>query len=140
LRARRKACFDVKTVDRAGVAVRVTSLERTLVDILDRPDLSGGWEEVWRSLESIEFFDLEKVVEYALLLGNATTAAKVGYFLDQHRATLMVEDAHLAPLKKHRPRQPHYVDRVRRREGVLVAEWNLVVPAHVAARSWEEAV
>ena len=48
--------FDVLTAERANVALRVASLERTLVDVLNRPRLSGGWEEVWRSLESVEFF------------------------------------------------------------------------------------
>ena len=86
--------------------LRVTNLERTLVDVLDRPGLSGSWEEIWRSLESVEFFDLDKVVEYALLLGNATTAAKVGFFLEQHRETLMVEDRHLKELQVP-ARQPH---------------------------------
>ena len=129
----------VDTIDRSGVPVRVTCLERTLVDLLDRPGLGGGWEEIWRSLESVEFFDLDKVVEYALLLGNATTAAKVGFFLDQHRKPLMVEDRHLEPLKKHRPKRPHYMDRSRRLAGRLIAEWNLVVPLLVAERSWEEA-
>jgi hypothetical protein len=38
------------------------------VDVLDRPRLSGGWEEVWRSLETIPFLDLDQVVQYALLL------------------------------------------------------------------------
>ena len=66
--------FGVLTSERSGVAVRVTSLERTLVDVLHRPDLSGAWEEIWRSLESVEFFNVDQVVEYALLLGNATTS------------------------------------------------------------------
>jgi hypothetical protein len=79
-----------------------------LVDVLECPDLSGSWEEIWRSLESVEFFDLDEVVEYALLLGNATTVAKVGFFLDQHRETLMVEDRYLNLLHDMRPRQPHY--------------------------------
>ncbi len=57
-----------------------------------------------RSLESVEFFDLDKVVEYALLLGNATTGAKVGFFLEQHREPLMVEDRHLKALQGLRPR------------------------------------
>ncbi len=118
--------------------LRVTSLERTLVDVLDRPDYSGGWEEVWRSLESVEFFDLEKVVEYALLLENATTASKVGFFLAQHREALMVEERHLIELRHRRPRQPHYVDRNKRSSGSLVAEWNLVVPMEVVERSWAE--
>jgi predicted transcriptional regulator of viral defense system len=71
--------------------LRIASLERTLVDALDRPDLSGSREEIWRSLESVEFFNLDKVVEYGLLLGNATTGAKVGFFLEQHRKPLMEE-------------------------------------------------
>ena len=82
----------VLTMERFGMPLRVASLERTLVDALDRPDLAGGWEEVWRSLEAVEFFDLDEVVEYAVLLGNATTTAKVGFFLDRNREPLMVEE------------------------------------------------
>ena len=108
------------------------------MDVLDRPDLGGGWEEIWRSLESVEFFDLDQVVEYALLLDNATTVAKVGYFLDQHRRTLMVEDSHLGPLKRRRSKRPHYMDRRRRNSGRFVVDWNLIVPVPVAERSWQE--
>jgi predicted transcriptional regulator of viral defense system len=135
-----KEHFEVLTRERAGVSVRVASLERTLVDVLDRPHRSGGWEEVWRSLESVEFFDLDRVVEYALLLDNSTTASKVGFFLDQHREDLMVEGRHLGALREKRPRQPHYLDRNRRSPGSLVAEWNLVVPMEVAERSWAEVI
>ena len=132
--------FEVLTRERSGVSVRVASLERTLVDVLDRPHRSGGWEEVWRSLESVEFFDLDRVVEYALLLNNATTVSKVGFFLDQHREALMVEERHLQPLREMRPRQPHYLDRNRRDSGNLAADWNLVIPAEVAERSWAEVI
>ena len=126
----------VLTSESSGVAVRVTSLERTLVDVLQRPDLSGGWEEIWRSLESVEFFNVDQVVEYTLLLGNSTTAAKVGLFFDQHRETLMVEEGHLKALRDRRPRQPHYLDRARRNSPCLVADWDLVVPRDVLERSW----
>ena len=128
----------VLTAERFGVPLRVASLERTLVDVLDRPDLAGGWEEVWRSLEGVEFFNLDEVVAYALLLDNATTAARVGFFLDQHRETLMAEDRHLKALQQFRPRQPHYLDRGKRGGGKLVAKWNLVVPMEVLTRSWED--
>lgn len=128
----------VLTAERYGVPVRVTSLERTLVDVLHRPDLAGGWEEVWRSLEGVEFFNLDEVVAYTLLLDNATTVARVGFFLEQHRETLMVEDDHLQALKQRCPRQPHYLDRSRRSGGKLAAEWNLVVPEEVLTRSWED--
>ena len=128
----------VLTAERFGVPVRVTSLERTLVDVLHRPDLAGGWEEVWRSLEVVEFFNLDEVVAYALLLDNATTAARAGFFLEQHREALMVEDVQLRALEQRCPRQPHYLDRSRRGGGKLVAEWNLMVPEEVLTRSWED--
>ena len=133
LRIKQQKHFGVNLVERAGVGVRVTSLERTLVDVLDRPNLGGSWEEIWRSLESVEFFDLDQVVKYALLLGNATTIAKVGFFLDQHRDSLMVDHAHLEALRKRCPKQPHYL--ARRESGRLVRDWNLVVPAEVLERS-----
>ncbi len=109
-----------------------------MVDVLNRPALSGGWEEIWRSLESVEFFDLDKVVEYALLLGNATTAAKVGFFLEQHREPLMVEEKHLKPLHDLLPKQPHYLDRDKRKSGRLASKWNLVVPRELFERTWTD--
>jgi len=138
LRRANKEHFGVVKMDRSGMEVRVTSLERTMVDVLSRPDLSGGWEEIWRSLESVEFFNLDEVVEYVSLLGNATTAAKVGFFLEQHREPLMVEGKHLKPLHDLRPLQPHYLDRDRRKSGRLVSEWNLVMPIEVYERTWAE--
>ena len=130
--------FGVETRDRAGLDVAITGLERTLVDLLDRPALGGGVEEIWRSLGAVEFFDLDAVIEYALLLGNATTIAKVGFFLESHRERLMVDDHHLACLHARRPRQPHYFAGRTLGEGRLVAGWNLVVPEAVLNRTWEE--
>ena len=126
--------FGVETADRQGLDVRVASLDRSLVDLLDRPDLAGGWEEAWRSLESVEYYDIEQVVRYALLLRNATTAAKVGFFLDQHREELMVREQQLRRLRQIRPRQPHYMDTGKR--GRLVADWNLIVPETILTRAW----
>lgn len=121
----------------AGGTVRLSTLERTLVDVLDVPSNAGGWEEVWRSLEMVEFFDLDAVASYAVKLGSALTAARVGFFLEQHREALMVEDKHLEPLRRLRPRQPRYLD-ARRKPGKLIAAWNLIVPDDVLGRTWAE--
>jgi predicted transcriptional regulator of viral defense system len=121
----------------AGGTVRVTSFERTLVDVLDDPDLGGGWEEIWRSLEMVEYFDLSAVVEHTLERASALTTARVGFFLEQHREDLFVEDQHLETLREHAPRQPRYLDR-KREAGRLVKPWNLVVPERVINRAWAE--
>lgn len=140
LRAKGEESFGVTCQERSGVETRVTNHERTFVDVLDRPDLTGSWEEIWRSLEAVEFFDLDQVIEYTRLLENATTAAKVGFFLEQHRDSLMVEEAHLDSLRKLRPRQPHYLERKRSRGCQLVREWNLMIPGEILNRDWEEAL
>jgi predicted transcriptional regulator of viral defense system len=136
----KKENFGVNTVDQSGLEVPVTSLERTLVDVLDRPDLSGSWEEIYRSLESIQFFDLDRVVEYALLLGNKTTTAKLGFFLEQHSESLMVAENHLKSLLSNLSRQPHYLENTRRQPGKLIRKWNLVVPVELLDRTWGEVV
>jgi predicted transcriptional regulator of viral defense system len=138
VRSRRDWGGGVAEAPHAGGRVRVTTLERTLVDVLDAPDKSGGWEEIWRSLEMVEFFDLEAVIAYAVALGSALTVARVGFFLEQHRDALMVEDRHLARLRAHAPAQPRYLDGVRR-PGRLVSPWNLIVPEYVLHRRWEDA-
>ena len=138
LRAKGKEMFGVTSRKWSGVELRVTNLERTFVDVLDRPELAGSLEEIWRSLESVEFFDLDQVIEYVLLLENATLAAKVGFFLEQHKETLMVEDTHLNQLRKMRPRQPHYFMRGKRKGCQWVKEWNLLIPIEILNRSWGE--
>jgi predicted transcriptional regulator of viral defense system len=130
--------FAVKTIERDGLDVRVSTLERTLVDLLDRPNLGGGWEEIYRSLESVEYFDLDMVVEYVHLLGKKTTAAKVGYYLQQHAEELMVEDSHLKELRKLCPKHAFYLERGG--SGVVVRDWNLVVPQWIAERSWDSVI
>lgn len=138
LKAKGEEMFGVIRRNRSGVNLRVTGLERILVDVLDRPELSGSWEEIWRSLESIEFFDLDQVIDYVLLLENATTAAKVGFFLDQHKEVLMIEDVQLEPLRRLRPRQTHYFVRGKRNDCRWIGDWNLMIPVEILNRSWEE--
>lgn len=127
----------IQMVPSGGGHVRVCTCERAMVDVLHTPALGGSWEEIWRSLEMVEFFDLDAVIAFALRLDTATTIARVGLFLEQHRERLFVEDAHLARLAKHAPKDPRYLD-PSREPGRLVHPWNLIVPEHVLDQSWGE--
>jgi len=122
---------------RQGLELAVTSLERTLVDVMAAPRHGGGWEEIWRSLESVEFFDLDAVIDYTQKLGSAVAAARVGLFIEQHQEALMPQARHLEALQRQRPRQERYFDRSLKR-GKLVRRWNLIVPEQILERSWEE--
>lgn len=138
LREHQRDSFGIQTTDRMGLDVRVTTPERTCVDVLDRPDLAGSWEEVWRSIESVPYFDLDQMIEYALLLDRATTVAKLGYFLESNAKRLMVEQRHLDDLRARMPKAPHYVDRGSRHGHRFVGAWNLVIPKALADRTWQE--
>ena len=122
--------------ERGLFSVLVTNRERTLVDCLDRIDLAGGWEEVWRSLTAASIYDIDRIIAYVSKLANATTAAKVGFFLEFNRQALSVSDKMLAQLEILRPRQTHYLD-AKRTAGKYVARWRLIVPPEVLTQQWE---
>ena len=78
--------FGTKTVWRDKVPVKVSDPERTLVDVLDRPDVGGGIRHVADCVE--EWFGgerprPERVVEYAERLGNRTVFKRLGYILER---------------------------------------------------------
>ena len=135
LQRERLSHMSVVEVERRGLPCRVTSLERTAVDALDRPDLTGGLEEAWRSLSAIPLLDLRVVLEDVRLRNLATLAAKVGLFLERHKDHFSVPAPTLEELRSLRPRAPHYLDRSTR--GKLVAPWNLIVPTVLLEGEWE---
>ena len=63
------------TMDRQGVTVRVTAVERTVVDVLHRPEFAGGVEEVLKSLDLVVYLDPAKVADYVELLDNRSLAS-----------------------------------------------------------------
>jgi hypothetical protein len=85
----------------------------------------------------VEFFDIDIVIEYALKLGSALTAARVGFFLEQHQDALMLDEKHLEALREHAPAQPRYLGATRE-SGTLVSGWNLIIPERVLERGWQE--
>lgn len=131
--------FGVSTIERQGCLIKVTSLERTFVDVIDRPELSGGWEEVIRSLDRITKLDIQQVVDYALLLKKGTLIAKVGFFLEQLPEYMAVDRKYIQKLQSHMQKQAHYmVHNSKKRQGSYISKWKLIVPNAIINRSWEE--
>lgn len=127
----------VRDYDRKGEMIDITTIERTLVDLLDRPKYGGGWEQIWRSFEGVSFLQIEKIIDYVEALENATTAAKVGYFLEDNLDTISIDEDKLKNLEDLKPKQRHYMDRSVE-GGKLVSRWNLIVPEYVLNHGWEE--
>lgn len=130
--------LETMTGERRGLTVTVSTIERTLVDVINAPRWSGSWEEVWRSLGSMEYVDPVRILTYLRALSNATTAARVGWFLDTHREQFMLDEEQLQELHEMQPSKPVYLDRNYTGPTRFVRSWNLVVPAYIAEGGWEE--
>lgn len=125
----------IETLDREALQVRVTSLERTLVDVLDRPALAGGMEEVWRSLAALPAVDPVALMDYVHVLNSKTVAARLGYFLESRREELAVPTSTLEALQSLLPRHPVYMERAL--GGRLHRRWRVIVPSELDGPSEE---
>lgn len=132
---------EVVEKDYAGGTVRVTTMERTLVDIMAAPHLGGDWDENWRTLSLADTYDLGKVAAYCDMLdAGPELRAKVGFFLDHNRHMWDFDDDALAPFRPRRP-YPHKSYRLSpgtRRPRLTAADWHLEVPVYILRRAWED--
>ena len=66
-----------------GLPVRVTDRERTLLDILDRPDLAGGIAEVSEAL-SVGWREIDpaRLTDYVERFGSGTVPKRLGYLAE----------------------------------------------------------
>jgi predicted transcriptional regulator of viral defense system len=128
LRARHAEDFGVEVRERAGVKLRVTGPERTLVDCLTTLRYAGGLEEVLQSLRGVPAYDLDRLADYLDVLEQRRAFAIVGAYLEQEAERLFVPPAYLSRLATKVPRSPMYLARAQ--GGRFLRRWNLVVPRH----------
>jgi predicted transcriptional regulator of viral defense system len=126
----------IAVIDRRDLPVRTTTVERTVIDALDRLDLSGGLDEVWRSLGAVGAIDPTEFEAYLTAVGVRALNAKAGFFLDTHKERLAVPDSVLDRIAQEAPRSPVYFDRAR--GGQLVKRWSLIVPEDLLQDDYEE--
>ena len=135
---RKKNDIGIAIMDRQGISIRITNIERTFVDALSRIELCGGLEEVSRSLESIAVLDANAVIQYTLQLKSSVLAAKVGYFLEKREGAFSVDKEALKPLFSVIPKSPQYLDTHQKKSCRYIKHWNLIVPEKLINKTFEE--
>jgi len=117
----------------AGQQVVVSDRERTLIDVMDRPQYAGGWGEVVECLQDYGEVDWERVLAYLERWGKKVVARRLGYVMRDVLGTDVPKEA----LERLRER---WVDRVklpftRGRRGHYVREWGVLVDDEVFKES-----
>ena len=117
--------------------VRVVAKERLLVDLLDRMELSGGWEEITNAFRYESDLDWRKMLNYVKQLDHPATAARLGFMLELYQDTMKVPEYLLSALESLIPEMPEHFYRSKR-EGSLVKRWNLYVPDEITESAKED--
>lgn len=117
--------------------VKVVAKERLLVDLLDRMELSGGWEEITNAFRYENDLDWNKMLHYVKLLGHPAATARLGSMLEQFQDTMMVPENLLMALESLVPDVPEHFYRSKR-TGSFVKRWNLYVPDEIRGSVREE--
>lgn len=128
----------VQEVNRQGLEIKITNVSRTYVDVIDRPDLSGGWEEVSRSINNIAVLNYEEILEYCKIRDNSTLNAKVGCFLEQRIGAFEPPKKIIQWLLELTPKSAQYIGNKDKEQHKLIKKWNLMVPVSVINQSWVE--
>lgn len=120
------------TFDRLDQPVLATSLERTVADLFDRPDLAGGAQELFNSLDLIGRLDVDRFAAHLAENDNATAAGAAGWWLERRRDLLRVPDAALETVRALAPRQARYALGAVAGQGRAASGWGVILPKSVA--------
>lgn len=108
--------------------IRVTDLERTVIDCINRIKYAGGLEELLNNLSSIAYIDEDKLQRYLENYGKAYLYQKAGFLLSMFKKQMRLSSGFFRRCKANIGQSTRYLDEVSENT-VYVAEWRLCVPA-----------
>jgi predicted transcriptional regulator of viral defense system len=119
----------ISTIRHGRRSVRVTDLERTVIDCIHRPKYAQGWENVVHALNRVEGANGRRLIEYAKQYRTPSLVAKIGLILEHFGDRWKISGAALDSLRPYLPRTP--VKFSRGSGGFINRDWNIFVPEGV---------
>lgn len=105
--------------------IRVTSLERTVVDSIKDFEKIGGLEELLNCISSISQLDEKQLVEYLDAYDIQFLYQKTGFILEYYRNELKISDEFIDYCKNKIGKSTRYLTKD---SSMYCNEWRLVVP------------
>lgn len=110
--------------------IRITELERTIIDCLDRLLLSGGLEEVFMALTMINYCDEDKLLKHLSGYGKKIIYKKAGYLFSVLKPSYLTGHFY-EECKKNMSKCDDDIRENKKNAYIYNSEWKLYVPKHL---------
>lgn len=130
-----KSAKNIKFVNNIiNEGIKVSSLEKTIVDCIDNINFAGGIEEILNALEQIKYLNEEKILEVLLDINKMVLYQKVGYLLELYNNQFKFSDNFFKECKTHISKKVNYLIQYEFKETELNENWKLIVPKNLKSR------
>ena len=110
--------------------VRVTDLERTILDCIDRIDLSGGLEELVECFAIITYVNEDKLSYYLSQFNKQVLYQKTGFILSYFQKEMRLSDIFFEQCKAQTGKSTRYLTE-RQESNAYFKEWKLCAPQNI---------
>ena len=117
--------------------VRVTNLERTVIDCIDRIKYAGGLEELLNNFTSVAYIDETKLKTYLDAYGKSSLYQKAGFLLSKYKKQWQLSAGFFHHCKAHIGQSTRYLTDVGD-NSAYVSEWRLCVPKNMSNLIWNQ--
>jgi predicted transcriptional regulator of viral defense system len=109
--------------------VRITDIERTVIDYIGDFERIGGLEELLRCLGMITFLSEEKLLQYLAVYDKEVLYQKTGYVLQHFKDSLKLSDSFFRECSQKKGKSKRYFQKNENRDKLVYdSMWGLVVP------------
>ena len=110
--------------------IRITDLERTVIDCINRIDLCGGLEELVQCFAIITYINENKLVEYLQHFDKQVLYQKTGFILSYFQKEMRLSDDFFALCKFKMGRSTRYLTD-NKEFNTFFPEWRLCAPKNI---------
>jgi len=110
--------------------VRVTDLERTVIDCIDRIDLSGGLEELVQCFAIITYINESKLLDYLNCFDKPFLYQKTGFILGYFKKEMKLTDDFFEMCKSKIGKSKRYLTNTGE-SNTYFKEWKLCAPQNI---------
>ena len=110
--------------------IRVTNIERTVIDCLDRIDRAGGLEELIHCLSMINYLDEKKLIIYLNLYNKAFLFKKAGFILKSFQTNMKLSDEFISLCRQNGARHVKYLTNPTESD-TFHKNWNIYAPKNI---------